>query len=517
MKEQSTTGYPPLKRFSRIIIAALGVTSAGLAFSPAACAQMGGASGASQQPNAPSASASSAAGRMDSGPQGGGYSSSQNPYMGSVPEGTATSQVLPLTFKEAIDRGLRNNLGILLVSDSTLAARGEKWKELGALLPNVSGTVSENVNRINLATLGFRFSSPAFAGIPSVVGPFGYFDARLNFSQTLFDWNAWKRERGASENEKATEYSYKNARELVVLAVGNAYLEALAGAARVDTSEAEVNTAQALFNKAEDQQKAGVAPAIDTLRSQVELQTRRQQLIVARNTFAKQKLSLARAIGLPPGQEFSLVEKEPYQPLVPMPVDEALQRAYTHRSDFLAAQQQVKAAELFRHAATAEHLPTLGIEGNYGDSSVTPGNPETVYQLAATLKIPIFTGNKSHADALQAEATLRQDKQQMENLRGQIDYEVRTALLDLQAAADQVEVAQNSVDLANQTLTQARDRFAAGVADNLEVVQAQESLASANENYIAGLYAHNVAKVELARAIGYAEEGVKQYLMNHGP
>ena len=229
------------------------------------------------------------------------------------------------------------------------------------------------------------------------------------------------------------------------------------------------------------------------------------------------KLSLARAIGLPPGQEFSLVEKEPYQPLVPMPVDEALQRAYTHRSDFLAAQQQVKAAELFRHAATAEHLPTLGIEGNYGDSSVTPGNPETVYQLAATLKIPIFTGNKSHADALQAEATLRQDKQQMENLRGQIDYEVRTALLDLQAAADQVEVAQNSVDLANQTLTQARDRFAAGVADNLEVVQAQESLASANENYIAGLYAHNVAKVELARAIGYAEEGVKQYLMNHGP
>ncbi|HEY1799605.1 MAG TPA: TolC family protein, partial [Terriglobales bacterium] len=435
----------------------------------------------------------------------------------SVPEGTATSQVLPLTFKEAIDRGLRNNLGILLVSDSTLAARGEKWKELGALLPNISGSVSENVERINLATLGFRFSGPAFAGIPSVVGPFGYFDARLNFSQTLFDWNAWKRERGASQNEKATEYSYKNARELVVLAVGNAYLEALAGSARVDTATAEVNTAQALFNKAEDQQKAGVTPAIDTLRSQVELQTRRQQLIVARNTFAKQKLSLARAIGLPPGQEFALVEKEPYQPLIPMPVDDALKRAYTHRSDFLAAQQQVKSAEFFRSAATAEHLPTLGIGGNYGDSSVTPGNPESVYQIAATLKIPLFTGNRSHADALQAESTLRQYKQQMENLRGQIDYEVRSALLDLQAAAEQVEVAQNSVDLANQTLTQARDRFTAGVADNLEVVQAQESLASANESYIASLYAHNVAKVELARAIGYAEEGVKQYLMNHGP
>lgn len=498
-------------------MAAFGMTWVSIAFSPRVCAQMGGASASTQQPNAPSASAPSGMSGMSSAPPTVGYASSQNPYMGSVPEGTATSQVLPLTFKDAIDRGLRSNLGILLVSDSTLAARGEKWKELGALLPNISGTVSENVNRINLAAEGFRFSGPAFAGIPSVVGPFGYFDARLNFSQTLFDWNAWKRERGASQNEKATEYSYKNARELVVLAVGNAYLEALAGASRVDTSEAEVNTAQALFNKAQDQQKAGVTPAIDTLRSQVELQARRQQLIVARNTFAKQKLSLARAIGLPPGQEFTLVEKEPYQPLAPMPVEDALKRAYTHRSDFLAAQQQVKAAEFFRRAATAEHLPTLGIEGNYGDSSVTPGNPESVYQIAATLKIPIFTGNRSHADALQAEATLRQDKQQMENLRGQIDYEVRSALLDLEAAAEQVEVAQNSVDLANQTLTQARDRFTAGVADNLEVVQAQESLASANESYIASLYAHNVAKVELARAIGYAEEGVKQYLTTHGP
>jgi len=516
MKEQSTKFYRPLmKRFSRTVIAALGITVVSFTFSPVARAQTNGGSSSTQQPDAPSSY--SGASSMRSGSQGGGYSSSQSPYMGSVPEGTATSQVLPLTFKEAIDRGLRNNLGVLLVSDSTLAARGEKWKELGALLPNVSGSVSENVDRINLATLGFRFSGPAFAGIPSVVGPFGYFDARLNFSQTLFDWNAWKRERGASQYEKATEYSYKNARELVVLAVGNAYLEALAGAARVDTSEAQVATAEALFNKARDQQKAGTAPAIDTLRSQVELQTRRQRLIEARNIFAKQKLSLARAIGLPPGQEFSLVEKEPYQPLIPMPVDEALKRAYTHRSDFLAAQEQVKAAEFFRHAATAEHLPTLGIEGNYGDSSVAPGNPETVYQLAATLKIPIFTGNRSHADALQAEAKLRQDKQQMESLRGQIDYEVRSALLDLQAAAEQVEVAQNSVDLANQTLTQARDRFTAGVTDNLEVVQAQESLASANESYIASLYAHNVAKVELARAIGYAEEGVKQYLMNHGP
>src|SRR6185312_3927577 len=152
MKEQSTKFYRPLmKRFSRTVIAALGITVVSFTFSPVARAQTNGGSSSTQQPDAPSSY--SGASSMRSGSQGGGYSSSQSPYMGSVPEGTATSQVLPLTFKEAIDRGLRNNLGVLLVSDSTLAARGEKWKELGALLPNVSGSVSENVDRINLATL----------------------------------------------------------------------------------------------------------------------------------------------------------------------------------------------------------------------------------------------------------------------------------------------------------------------------------------------------------------------------
>jgi outer membrane protein TolC len=173
---------------------------------------------------------------------------------------------------------------------------------------------------------------------------------------------------------------------------------------------------------------------------------------------------------------------------------------------------QVEAAGYFRKAATAEHLPTVGIDGNYGDLGVALGNSHSVYQLSGTLKIPIFQGGKAHADTLQAEATLRQMQAQADNLRGQIDYEVRSALLDLDAAAQQVEVAKQSVDLANRTLEQARDRFTAGVSDNLEVVQAQETLATANENYISSLYNHNLSKIELARDIGYAEEGVKLYL-----
>jgi outer membrane protein TolC len=248
------------------------------------------------------------------------------------------------------------------------------------------------------------------------------------------------------------------------------------------------------------------------LRAQVEQQTRQQQLIVTRNNFAKQKLALARIIGLPPGQEFTLTDTAPYEPLANEGLDRSLQRAYSSRSDYQAAVQQVRAAEKFRNAATAQHYPSITIDGNYGDIGINPGNSHGTFEIAGTLNIPIFQGGKTHGDVLQAESRLRQSQQQLGNLRGQIDYEVRSALLDLAAADEQVQVAKSSVDLADQTLMQSRDRFAAGVTDNLEVVQAQESVSAANENYISSLYAHNLAKVELARALGYAEAGVKQYL-----
>jgi outer membrane protein TolC len=297
-----------------------------------------------------------------------------------------------------------------------------------------------------------------------------------------------------------------------VLAAGNEYLLTIAAASRVDAAQAQVESSQALYNKAHDQQTAGLVPAIDALRAQVELQTRQQQLIVTRNNYAKQKLLFARTIGLATGQEFTLTERVPYAPLAAMELDEALRRAYLSRADYQAARLQVESAERFRSAATAEHLPSIDLAGNYGAAGVNVGNSHGVFQVGATLAIPIFAGGRARADALEADATLRQNRQQLDNLRGQIDYDVRSALLDLTAAADQVSVARSSLDLANQTLEQARDRFTAGVADNLEVVQAQETVASANENYINSLYSHNVAKLSLARAIGFAEQGVKQYL-----
>jgi outer membrane protein TolC len=433
--------------------------------------------------------------------------SNQSPYSGSVAQGTAKPEEVSLTFQDAIDLALKNNLGVLLQSYNTIAARGQKWKELSELLPNVTARISENVAQENLAAQGLRFP-----GFPTVVGPFGFSDARVYLSQSILNLKALNRERGAREDERAAQFSYKDARDLVVLATGNAYLQALSGGARVETAEAQMQTAQALYGKATDQQNAGLSPAIDTLRAQVEFQNRQQQVIVARNDFAKQKLALVRAIGLPVGQEIALTSKAPYDAIATLGIEGSLQRAYASRSDYLAATQQVRAAEYYRKGASSEYFPTIDMTADYGDLGINFGNSHGTFTVAGRLNIPIFQGGKVHADVLQSEATLRQARAQLDNLRGQIEYEVRTALLDIEAADQQVQVARSSVDLAEQTLMQARDRFSAGVTDNLEVVQAQQTVAGAHESYISSLYAHNLAKIELVRAMGYAEQGVMQYL-----
>ena len=430
----------------------------------------------------------------------------QNSFSGSVP-GKLVPGVLPLSLSDAIQRGLKQNLGVLLSSQDIRAARGAKWKELSALLPQVTASPYVNVSQIDLAEYGFQFS-----GVPSVIGPFSYFDARANLNQTLFDWKTVNKTRAAEENEKSAAYSYKDARDLVVLAVGYTYLRSIADQARIDTAGAEVKVAQALSDQASDQVKAGTSPAIDALRAQVELKTRQQQLIQAKNDFAIQKLTLARVIGLAAGQEFELTDKSPYQPLDGVTLDEALERAYASRSDFQAAVASEKAAEYARKAAVAGYYPSLSLNADYGVAGQHPAtNAHGVFDVRGTLTIPIFQGGRTHGDVLQAEAQLQQSREHMENLRAQIDSDVRTALLNLQSSSEEVAVARDNIDLAEQTLAQSRDRFAAGVTDTVEVVQAEEQVASAHENYISSLYNYNYAKISLARALGTAEHSVKEY------
>jgi len=431
-----------------------------------------------------------------------------SPFSGSTPS-AAVPGVLPLSLQNAIERGLKQNLGALLSNSDIRAARGERWQQLSALLPQVTANPYVADSKINLGELGFA-SVPGFS-LPVSVGPFSYLDARLNISQSLFDWKLINNARAAKQSLKAAEYSYKDARDLVVLAVGYTYLQGIADEARIATAEAQVNTAQTLYNQAEDQVKAGTSPAIDALRAKVELQTRQQQLIQARNNFAIQKLTIGRVIGLAPGQEFDLADKSPFKAFDGMSVEDALRQAYGSRADYQAAQSDVRAAELSRKGAVAGYFPSLSFDANYGTAGSHPSTATTVYDVRGTLSIPIFQGNSVHAAILQADARLEESRERLDNLRAQVDADVRTALLNIQSAAELVEVARSNIDLAEETLRQSRDRFRAGVTDSVEVVQSQEAVASAHEQYISSLYNFNFAKISLARSLGMAEDGVKNF------
>ena len=434
------------------------------------------------------------------------------PFQGSVPTGVTSPTPVALTLQDAIDRGLRANLGLLLSGQASEIARGERVRSLSALLPQVTGAVSENVEQVDLPSRGIDFHIPGGFSSPTVVGPFHYTDARAYASFSVFDYSLRKSYRAAQEGERGAQLSFKNARDLVVQAVANAYLLVIAGSSRAQAIRAQVETDQAIYDRTADQHHAGTAAAIDVLRSHVELQQEQQQLIAQENQVAKDKLALGRVIGLPPGQQLTIADTEPYSPLAGMTPDEALRVAYQERMDFQSAKAFARAAEDSVTAARAERYPSVGVAADYGDVGTTPSNSNGTFGFQASLKFNIFDGGRISGDVIQARAVLKQRQDELADLRGQIDYQVRAALLDIQSAAEQVAVARNNLDLANQTLMQAQDRFASGVTDTIEVVQAQGSVAVANDNLISALYAHNLSKVELARALGSTEKRIQKFM-----
>ena len=434
-------------------------------------------------------------------------SSAQNPFLGSTPQ-TAVPGVLALSLHDALQRALRYNLGLLLSEQGQRQAEGARLSARSRLLPDISARASYMAEQVNLATFGL----PPFPGVPPIVGPFEVFDARGFVKQRILDFDSLNRLRARSEAAQAARYSYQDARDTVVLVVGGAYMQAVASAARIDAVRAELQTATAVYQQTSDMKNAGLAAAIDVLRSQVEIQAQQQRLLAVQNDFEKQKLSLARAVGLPTEQAFTLTDSMPFTPAPPLSLQEAMDEAFRSRADYRSAQSLLHAAEMARRAANDERLPSLSLNGDYGDIGNRPTSSHGTFTAAAALNIPIFQGGKVRADQMQADAQLQQRRAEVADMRGRIEYEVRTAFLDLKTAADQVNVARNSVDLATQQLAQARDRFAAGVSDTIEVVQAQEALAAANDNYISALFAHNIAKLALARALGVAEEAAKKYL-----
>jgi len=435
----------------------------------------------------------------------------QSQFQGSVPSGAPSATPLALTLRGAIDRGLRTNLGLLVSNSASEAARGQRLQALSALLPQLDARVSETIQQINLQTLGVDIHIPG-VNTPTIVGPFHYTDARASGRWTLYDGSARRTYQVSKGNRRAAQLAAMDARDLVVEATANGYLQIIADASRIEAIQSQVETAQALYDRSADQLKAGTAAAIDGLRAQVELKQQQQRLLAQRNQFEKDKLALGRVIGLPDGQDFHLAENAPFAPLTSITLEEALGTAPQQRPDYQSADARVHAAEDAVRAAQDERHPTAGVTADYGDAGPTPNNSHGTFTFTASASITLFDGRRIEGDIVQAKASLRQREDELADLRAQIAYQVRTAFLDIRTAADQVTVATDNLALANQALVQARDRFIAGVTDNIEVVQAQESVASANDQIILALFAHNSAKVALARALGGAEQGIQRVL-----
>lgn len=421
-------------------------------------------------------------------------------FLGGVPAGQATPDEIPLGLSEAIARGLRSNLGAILGGAAVEAAQGTHRERLADLLPQVRLGLSEVREKINLAAYGF--TAP---GIPQLVGPFNVFDARAFIQQSLLDLHAIHRVHAAADAVEATRQDEIAARDVVVLVCGQLYLQAAAGEARIEAARAELATAEALLGMARDRRASGLAAGIDVLRADVQKQAARQKLIVAEEEAAKQKLALARAIGLPLGQRFRLADPMPFAGGVSLSVEEAVKQAWAVRPDLKAEEARVAAAEEARKAARGEGLPSVSVSGDYGAIGNTVSGALGTFTLGVALRVPVFEGRRTSARVSEAAVRLRQEQARLADLKARVYYEVQGVFLDLRAAEDRVQVAEGALALARQQLEQARDRFTAGVADNLEVVQAQEAVAAAEESRIASLYAHDAARFSLARALGGAE------------
>jgi outer membrane protein TolC len=435
----------------------------------------------------------------------------QDPFLGSIPQGKATAETIDLSIEDALQRGLRYNLGLYLADRVTQQSRAAHLRALSDMLPVINGSFAEEEQKLNLKQFGFTFP-----GIPTAVGPFGITDLRATGAWNAIDLHTIDNVRAASQNIKAAQFTYRDARDTVVLAVGANYLLTIANESRLEATQAELKSAQALYQLAADQETAGISPNIDTLRARVQLQAQQEAVIEAQNDLEKQRIALARVIGLPVGQKFRLINRVPYHPIPEMELENAYARALQTRPDYQAALASLRAAQLNRDAAWKQRLPSIDFAGEYGVLGTTPDSMSPNWMAAATLRIPIFQGGKIEADVQQTDAVLKQRQAQVDDMRGRIEQDVEDAILDLKAAAQQVEVAKTGLEYATQALGQSQDRFAAGVTNNVEVIQAQQQLASANDRYISSLYAHNIAKVLLARAIGNAEQAVQQYLAAPG-
>jgi outer membrane protein TolC len=450
-------------------------------------------------------------------------SSAQNPYYGSVTMGTVSPETLRLTLDDAIQRGIQANLAITQARIEQQQSDAQRLESLNALLPYLKAEASTGTHQYNLATFGFnaallRQIAPLFPSInPSqfktiVKVDVTTADAALDW--TAFDLAAYTRYRSAKESVKAAYYNTQSSRGLVVLNVGNQYLKTLADQSQIDSAEALLRADETLLKQAQAEHEAGTAARLDELRARVQYQTQQQKVIAAQNSFEKDKILLKREIGVPVEQAIQLTDTAPYADLEQMSIEDARHLAYQSRQDYQGMQRQLRSAELSRSAARYERLPTLTASGNYGVTGVTHGLYHGTFVAMGELKLPLFKEAQFRGDAHVAEAQKADTLNRLADLKQQIDQQLRDSMLDLTSSQALVHVSQENVGLATRALSDANDRFAAGVDDNLPVVQAQATLSQAQSQLIADTLSYNQAKLGLARNLGIVDTQYRTYL--HG-
>ena len=436
----------------------------------------------------------------------------QNPYLGSTPEKN-TGATLRLSLQDAITRGLRYNLGLVESQEGSANVRAERLRALSTLLPQVSATATAAYESISFQEIGLKLPPiPGLPALPATTGGFGYQDLRIGVSQRLFDRELHERYQARKQDEQASALGVKDARDVVVLAVSTAYFQVVASAARVETAKAQVAAAQELDKLTANRVKSEVSPEIESLRAQVESQTAAQRLTNVSNQLEIDRLSFARIAGLAIDQPFELTDTPSPLRASDLTLEVATTEAMRGRADLASAEAAVRAAESTVRAEKAQRLPVISLNANYGGGGRNLGNLSDVYEIAGTISVPLYTGGRISADIEKAQADLQQLRAEYQDLRGRIGYDVRVAWLDVSASRSSVRVAAKNRSLAERALVQSRDRYTNGVTNYLEVVQAQEGVTTAEENYIQSLYSLNVSTISLARAMGAAETRLPQLL-----
>jgi outer membrane protein TolC len=453
--------------------------------------------------------------------------SAVNPYTGSLQAVPLSAGVRQLSLDDAIKLGIGYNLALTLAHEQQRTADAQMLELANVLLPNMSLHGETGVHEFNLEAEGFHpaalgeftaFLPPSErTGKLALVTKVDSTNAQVNFSQALFNWAGYDVWRAAQAEQKAAYYNAESSRGLVVLNVGNTYLQALAAKSQADYARALLHTDQTLLDQAHQEHEAGTAANLDELRARVQYQQQAQAVIAADNAFEKMKIALEREIGLDPAQAIELTESAPYAELQPLSIDAARTEAYASRQDFQMMKQELRAAELERRAATHERYPTITFGGNWGVIGISGGIYHETFAAVGTLSVPVFHEAEFRGDTDVAEAQLEQIRARMQDLTAKIDQQLRDSLLDLETAEETVKVAKSNVDLATTALDQTQQRFTAGVTDNLPVAEAQSTLAQAQTQYVSSVLSLNEARLGLARNLGIIDTQYKMYLQGGTP